>query len=69
MSCGHCAASVTDEVTQALGVTGVDVDVRSGLVTVRESRSTTRPYGRRSSRRATRSRRSYGRRLRPEPDG
>ncbi|WP_327725007.1 MULTISPECIES: heavy-metal-associated domain-containing protein [Streptomyces] len=35
MSCGHCAASVTEEVTQVLGVTGVDVDVRSGLVTVR----------------------------------
>ncbi|WP_060883002.1 heavy-metal-associated domain-containing protein [Streptomyces caniscabiei] len=35
MSCGHCAASVTEEVVVVPGVTEVDVDVRAGLVTVR----------------------------------
>ncbi|WP_149827894.1 heavy-metal-associated domain-containing protein [Streptomyces tailanensis] len=35
MTCGHCAASVTEEVVAVPGVTEVDVDVRSGLVTVR----------------------------------
>ncbi|MBE4734321.1 MULTISPECIES: heavy-metal-associated domain-containing protein [Streptomyces] len=35
MSCGHCAASVTEEVVAVPGVTEVDVDVRAGLVTVR----------------------------------
>lgn len=35
MSCGHCAASVTEEVIAVPGVTEVDVDVRAGLVTVR----------------------------------
>ncbi|GHH81470.1 heavy-metal-associated domain-containing protein [Streptomyces capitiformicae] len=35
MTCGHCAASVTEEVVAVTGVTEVDVDVRSGLVTVR----------------------------------
>ena len=34
MSCGHCAASVTEEVTEVPGVTKIDVDVRAGLVTV-----------------------------------
>ncbi|MFF6783900.1 cation transporter [Streptomyces sp. NPDC012510] len=35
MSCGHCATSVTEEVVAVPGVTGVDADVRAGLVTVR----------------------------------
>ncbi|WP_405547606.1 heavy-metal-associated domain-containing protein [Streptomyces phaeochromogenes] len=35
MSCDHCAASITEEVAEVPGVTDVDVDVRSGLVTVR----------------------------------
>ncbi|MER7404813.1 heavy-metal-associated domain-containing protein [Streptomyces sp. NPDC000070] len=35
MSCGHCAASITEEVMEAAGVTDVDVDVPAGLVTVR----------------------------------
>ncbi|MER6093971.1 heavy-metal-associated domain-containing protein [Streptomyces bluensis] len=35
MSCGHCAASITEEVVEVPGVTKVDVDVPSGLVTVR----------------------------------
>lgn len=34
MSCGHCAASITEEVMAVPGVTTVDVDVPSGLVTV-----------------------------------
>ncbi|GAA2248133.1 heavy-metal-associated domain-containing protein [Streptomyces indiaensis] len=35
MSCGHCAASITEEVVEADGVIKADVDVPSGLVTVR----------------------------------
>ncbi|MFD3307274.1 heavy-metal-associated domain-containing protein [Streptomyces sp. NPDC058694] len=35
MSCGHCAASVTEEVMAVPGVTEVDVDVPAGRVTVR----------------------------------
>lgn len=35
MSCGHCAASITEEVVEVPGVTGVEVDVPAGLVTVR----------------------------------
>ncbi|MFF7892598.1 heavy-metal-associated domain-containing protein [Streptomyces sp. NPDC007907] len=34
MSCGHCAASITEEVVEADGVIKADVDVPSGLVTV-----------------------------------
>ena len=30
MTCGHCVNSVTEEVTQVPGVTGVDVDLASG---------------------------------------
>ncbi|WP_200304678.1 heavy-metal-associated domain-containing protein [Streptomyces adelaidensis] len=35
LSCGHCAASVTEEVVAVAGITEVDVDVRAGLVVVR----------------------------------
>jgi len=35
MTCTHCAASVTEEVEQVQGVTGVDIDVQSGRVLVR----------------------------------
>ncbi|WP_290050689.1 heavy-metal-associated domain-containing protein [Amycolatopsis solani] len=35
MSCGHCAQSVTDEITALAGVTEVDVDVATGRVVVR----------------------------------
>ncbi|WP_328346880.1 heavy-metal-associated domain-containing protein [Streptomyces violaceus] len=35
MSCGHCAASITEEVLEVPGVTDVDVDVPASLVTVR----------------------------------
>jgi len=35
MTCGHCKAAVTEEIGELGGVTGVDVDLESGLVTVR----------------------------------
>jgi copper chaperone len=35
MTCEHCAASVTEEVEQVRGVTGVDVDLAAGRVSVR----------------------------------
>jgi copper chaperone len=35
MSCGHCAQSVTEELTGLPGVTEVDVDVATGRVVVR----------------------------------
>ncbi|MCE6996044.1 heavy-metal-associated domain-containing protein [Saccharothrix sp. S26] len=34
MTCGHCVASVTEEVTKIDGVTGVDVDLPTGVVKV-----------------------------------
>jgi copper chaperone len=34
MTCDHCAASVTEEVEQVTGVTGVVVDLETGRVTV-----------------------------------
>ncbi|RKS79403.1 copper ion binding protein [Actinomadura pelletieri DSM 43383] len=34
MTCGHCVGSVTEEVGQIAGVTGVDVDLQTGRVTV-----------------------------------
>lgn len=34
MTCGHCKASVTEEISAIQGVTGVEVDLASGLVTV-----------------------------------
>ncbi|MFB9902757.1 heavy-metal-associated domain-containing protein [Allokutzneria oryzae] len=34
MTCGHCAASVTEEITAIDGVQKVDVDVPTGRVTV-----------------------------------
>jgi copper chaperone len=35
MTCGHCVASVKEEVGEVQGVASVDVDLGSGLVTVR----------------------------------
>ena len=35
MSCEHCRAAVTDEVRRVPGVTGVEVDLDGGTVTVR----------------------------------
>ena len=34
MTCDHCAGSVTAEITKIPGVTGVQVDVAAGRVTV-----------------------------------
>jgi copper chaperone len=34
MTCGHCASAVTEEVSKIPGVTGVQVDVAAGRVTV-----------------------------------
>ena len=34
MTCGHCVAAVTSEVSKIDGVTKVDVDLDSGAVTV-----------------------------------
>jgi copper chaperone len=34
MSCGHCVAAVTAEVSQLAGVANVDVDLVAGTVTV-----------------------------------
>ncbi|WP_030484004.1 heavy-metal-associated domain-containing protein [Nocardioides aequoreus] len=34
MTCGHCAQAVTTEVSALAGVTGVEVDVEQGTVTV-----------------------------------
>jgi copper chaperone CopZ len=34
MTCGHCASSVTEELTELVGVEKVAVDVPTGLVNV-----------------------------------
>jgi copper chaperone len=34
MTCGHCVSAVSDEVGRIDGVTGVDVDLATGAVTV-----------------------------------
>lgn len=34
MTCGHCVASVREEVSEVQGVAAVDVDLASGLLTV-----------------------------------
>ncbi|SHG52940.1 copper ion binding protein [Jatrophihabitans endophyticus] len=34
MTCEHCVASVSEEVGELAGVTGVDVDLATGAVTV-----------------------------------
>jgi copper ion binding protein len=34
MTCAHCVASVREEVAEVDGVTGVDVELASGTVTV-----------------------------------
>lgn len=34
MTCGHCVAAVTEEVTAVPGVHSVDVDLASGALTV-----------------------------------
>lgn len=34
MTCEHCVASVTEEISDIAGVTGVDVDLATGRVSV-----------------------------------
>ncbi len=34
MTCDHCVRSVTEEVSEVAGVTGVDVDLASGRLSV-----------------------------------
>ena len=34
MTCGHCMNAVSEEVSRVPGVTGVDVDLASGALTV-----------------------------------
>ncbi|MBO3746058.1 heavy-metal-associated domain-containing protein [Streptosporangiaceae bacterium NEAU-GS5] len=34
MTCGHCVSSVKEEVAEVSGVTGVEVDLATGLLTV-----------------------------------
>ena len=34
MTCQHCVASVTEEVSELAGVTGVDVDLATGALSV-----------------------------------
>jgi copper ion binding protein len=38
MSCGHCATSVREEITEIAGVRAVDVDLASGSVTIDSDR-------------------------------
>ena len=41
MTCGHCATAVTEEVSKIAGVTGVQVDVAAGRVTVESDQPVT----------------------------
>ena len=34
MTCGHCVASVTEEVSEISGVTDVDIDLATGAVRI-----------------------------------
>ena len=38
MTCNHCAASVKEEISKVVGVTGVSVDLQSGRVAVSHDR-------------------------------
>jgi copper ion binding protein len=38
MTCGHCVAAVRDEVGKVDGVTGVDVELATGTVTIESER-------------------------------
>ncbi|MET7993876.1 heavy-metal-associated domain-containing protein [Amycolatopsis sp. NPDC005232] len=41
MSCGHCAQSVTEEITELPSVESVEVDVETGRVVVRSAEELT----------------------------
>lgn len=42
MTCGHCASSVREEISEIGGVTGVEVNVETGAVTVSSEAEITR---------------------------
>lgn len=42
MTCGHCVASVTEEVSELPGVTDVQVDLASGTLTFTSDAAVTR---------------------------
>ncbi len=42
MTCGHCASSVREEISEIGGVTGVEVNVETGAVTVSSEAELTR---------------------------
>ncbi|SDN71076.1 heavy-metal-associated domain-containing protein [Lentzea jiangxiensis] len=42
MTCGHCVSSVTEELGEVAGVTGVDVVLETGAVTVTSDRELAR---------------------------
>ncbi|MGC5025527.1 MULTISPECIES: heavy-metal-associated domain-containing protein [unclassified Tsukamurella] len=42
MTCGHCASSVREEISEIGGVTGVEVNVETGAVTVASDAELTR---------------------------
>lgn len=42
MTCGHCAPSVREEISEIGGVTGVEVNVETGAVTVASDAELTR---------------------------
>jgi copper chaperone len=37
MTCGHCVASVTEEISEITGVEAVEVELEGGLVTITSS--------------------------------
>ena len=39
MTCGHCVASVREEVAKLAGVESVEVDLQSGLLSIASSRA------------------------------
>ena len=39
MTCGHCVASVTEEISELAGVEGVEVDLPTGSVTITSSQA------------------------------
>ncbi len=46
MTCEHCVASVTEQISEINGVTGVAVDLRTGGVTVTSNHPVNQAYAR-----------------------
>jgi copper chaperone CopZ len=44
MTCGHCVQAVSGELSKLDGVTGVDVDLASGAVTVTSETPLSEPH-------------------------